>query len=84
LAQEHLETTDEVPLECHFQAYADSAAALERWYAGGKAGPRPPGRLRPLADVHQGRFTRAWATAAYRLLFDPDGRPLGLRLKRSM
>lgn len=84
LAQEHLETTDEVPLECHFQAYADSAAALERWYAGGKAGPRPPGRLRPLADVHQGRFTRAWATAAYRLLFDPDGRPLGLRLKGTM
>lgn len=84
LAREHLETTEELPMEEHFEAYARSAAALERWYLGGKVGPRPPGRLRPLADVDLGRFTRAWATAAYRLVFDPDGRPLDLRLKGTM
>jgi hypothetical protein len=27
--------------------------------------------------------TRLWATPVYRLLDDPDGRPLRLRLKRS-
>jgi phosphatidylserine/phosphatidylglycerophosphate/cardiolipin synthase-like enzyme len=84
LAREHLETRDEVPMEDHFQSYARSADALERWYSDGKVGPRPPGRLRPLAHVELSRFTRAWATAAYRLVFDPDGRPLDLRLKRSM
>jgi phosphatidylserine/phosphatidylglycerophosphate/cardiolipin synthase-like enzyme len=84
LAREHLETRDEVPMEDHFQSYARSADALERWYSDGKVGPRPPGRLRPLAHMELSRFTRAWATAAYRLVFDPDGRPLDLRLKRSM
>jgi phosphatidylserine/phosphatidylglycerophosphate/cardiolipin synthase-like enzyme len=84
LAREHLETTDEVPLEDHFAAYARSAAALQDWHSGGRVGPRPPGRLRPLAAVELGRFTRAWASAAYRLLFDPDGRPLDLRLRGRM
>ncbi|WP_199808091.1 hypothetical protein [Streptomyces sp. NRRL F-2580] len=29
-----------------FEAFAASAAALDAWHAGGRRGPRPPGRLR--------------------------------------
>jgi hypothetical protein len=28
-------------------------------------------------------FTRLWATPVYRLLDDPDGRPLRMRLKKT-
>jgi hypothetical protein len=27
--------------------------------------------------------SRPWAVAAYRLIFDPDGRPLRLRIRKS-
>ena len=56
--------------------FAESAARLERWRAGGHLGPRPPGQLRPLVSTPVGPATRAGATAAYRTVYDPDGRPL--------
>jgi len=29
------------------------------------------------------RFTQVWATTLYRLVYDPDGRPLNLRMRRA-
>ena len=64
-------------------ALTTGADALDRWHSGGRRGPRPPGRLRPHRAEQLSLFTRAWATPVYRLLDDPDGRPLRLRLKRA-
>jgi len=87
LAREHLDRPG--PLDdlhdpaATFAAFAGSAATLQRWYDGGCRGARPPGRLRPLNDGTLTRFTRAWATPLHRLLYDPDGRPLDIRMRRS-
>ncbi len=84
LADEHLDgpPEDRLALDEVFDAYAESAAALQRWHDGGCRGARPPGRLRPLEEPPLSRFTRAWATPMYRALYDPDGRPLLMRLRR--
>ncbi len=85
LAQEHLgaETGMAIHAADQFRLFAESAARLETWRAGGHLGPRPPGQLRPLRSTPVGPATRAVATAAYRAVYDPDGRPLALRLRRS-
>jgi phosphatidylserine/phosphatidylglycerophosphate/cardiolipin synthase-like enzyme len=62
------------------QARAD---ALDAWHEGGRRGPRPPGRLRPHRPERLARFTKLWATPVYRLLVDPDGRPVRMRLRNS-
>ena len=49
------------------------------WHAGGRVGPRPPGRLRRLEPPRLGFVKRALATPAYLVLHDPDGRPRPLR-----
>jgi hypothetical protein len=59
-----------------------SAKALDAWHEGGQQGPRPPGRLRPHRAEQLPLYTRLWATPVYRLLDDPDGRPLKLRLRK--
>jgi phosphatidylserine/phosphatidylglycerophosphate/cardiolipin synthase-like enzyme len=87
LAGEHLDRNDpmdelQAPATL-FAPFAECAERLQRWYDGGCRGPRPPGRLRPLSDGTQTTFTKAWATMAYRLVYDPDGRPLKVRLRRS-
>ena len=64
-----------------FSAFAESSAALQRWYDGGRRGPRPPGQLRPLADQAVSGRTRLWAEPLYRTLFDPDARRLRDRLR---
>jgi phosphatidylserine/phosphatidylglycerophosphate/cardiolipin synthase-like enzyme len=56
-----------------------SAQALQDWHDGGRAGPRPPGRLRPHRPERVPRHTELWALPAYRLIYDPDGRPRKLR-----
>ena len=63
----------------------ERAAALEAWHAGGCRGPRPPGRLRPHTRRQTGLPRRhRWFTApAYRSFLDLDGRPLGMRLRRT-
>jgi phosphatidylserine/phosphatidylglycerophosphate/cardiolipin synthase-like enzyme len=68
-------------LERHevFDAYAEAAADLDRWYAGGQAGPRPRGRLRRYVPPRLNRLTQIWATPLYRVICDPDGRPRSLR-----
>jgi hypothetical protein len=89
LAREHLdraadgsEDEDLLDPDRFVAALAASARALEDWHQGGRRGPRPPGRLRPHAAERLPLRTRAWATPVYRLVDDPDGRPLRLRLKR--
>jgi hypothetical protein len=88
LAREHLDLpTDgsadaELLDPARFVAALDaSAAELDRWHRAGRRGPRPPGRLRPHQPEQLNALTRAWATPLYRLLEDPDGRPLALRFR---
>jgi hypothetical protein len=62
-----------------FAAFADSAAALDEWYAKGGNGMRPVGRLRAYQPPRLSRWTIRLAGPAYRWLYDPDGRPPALR-----
>src|SRR3954447_17953519 len=86
LAREHLDRAvgDDAdlidPLDA-FNAFRDSAAALQHWHDGGRRGERPPGRLRPYRLEQIRWWMRAWATPLYRGFFDPDGRPLALRVR---
>jgi phosphatidylserine/phosphatidylglycerophosphate/cardiolipin synthase-like enzyme len=86
LAREHLDAdppglADPRDPAAVYAAFAQSAAALQAWHDGGRRGQRPPGRLRPLKAAAPGHFTRLWAGAAYRTIYDPDGRPRDLRRK---
>jgi phosphatidylserine/phosphatidylglycerophosphate/cardiolipin synthase-like enzyme len=83
LAREHLGTDTDVAIEDHFDAYAASAQALESWRRAPGSAARPPGRLRSIDSPAQARLTRLWADPLYRLVYDPDGRPLDLRLRRT-
>jgi phosphatidylserine/phosphatidylglycerophosphate/cardiolipin synthase-like enzyme len=85
LGREHLETDDDALLcpEVVFDSFARSAAALQDWHDGGRTGPRPPGRLRPLPPYPITGFTKTWATLMYRVTYDPDGRPLRMRRTNS-
>ncbi len=81
LMREHLEQeSDEDLLDLGRAALRmrDSAAALQAWHDD-PSGPRPPGRLRPVAQDSVSGWTRRWATLAYRWVYDPDGRPRPLR-----
>ncbi|RZU34227.1 phospholipase D family protein [Blastococcus saxobsidens] len=89
LAREHLDlpqdgSADDLLLDPeHFVASLEArAAALDEWHEAGRRGPRPPGRLRPHRPEKLSWLTRLWATPVYRLLVDPDGRPLGMRFRR--
>jgi hypothetical protein len=89
LAREHLDRAadgsedDDLLDPDRFVAALDaSARVLEAWHAGGRRGPRPPGRLRPHQAERVPLRTRLWATPVYRFLDDPDGRPWRLRLDR--
>ena len=87
LAAEHLDRRgpmdDLHDLAQTFTIFADCAAQLERWYDGGCQGARPPGRLRPVDDGTLTWFTRAWTVPLYRFLYDPDGRPVKVKMRRS-
>lgn len=60
-------------------AFTQAALALEGWYAGGRLGNRPPGRLRPHPRVRLPGLTRLWAAPFYRAVYDPDARSAGMR-----
>jgi phosphatidylserine/phosphatidylglycerophosphate/cardiolipin synthase-like enzyme len=82
LAAEHLDRADVE--DCAdpatmFTAYADTAAALDRWHADGQIGERPAGRLRRLDPPEVGPLKRVLAAIPYRVVHDPDGRPRGIR-----
>jgi phosphatidylserine/phosphatidylglycerophosphate/cardiolipin synthase-like enzyme len=59
--------------------WRSSADALDDWEAGGRAGPRPPGRARHHRPDPVRGFQRLWAAPLYATVFDPDGRPRRLR-----
>jgi phosphatidylserine/phosphatidylglycerophosphate/cardiolipin synthase-like enzyme len=90
LAREHLDLADDgseddavLDPERFVVTLNERAETLDAWHKGGRTGPRPPGRLRPHRAERLPVVTRLWATPVYRLLDDPDGRPLRLRLKKS-
>jgi phosphatidylserine/phosphatidylglycerophosphate/cardiolipin synthase-like enzyme len=62
--------------------WRDAAATLHAWKANPEDRSRPP--VRVVAHAADGGQRQAqWARAVYRLIFDPDGRPLRLRLRRT-
>lgn len=63
------------------RAVTTAADALDAWHDGGRVGPRPPGRLRPHRPEKLPLHTRVWALPAYRMVYDPDGRPVRERLR---
>lgn len=86
LAREHLDLPhdgsrddDVLDPDRFVETVTAAAEALDAWHDGGRQGPRPPGRLRPHKAERLPLLTRLWATPVYRLLDDPDGRPLRLR-----
>jgi phosphatidylserine/phosphatidylglycerophosphate/cardiolipin synthase-like enzyme len=90
LAREHLDLADDgsedelvLDPDRFVEVLTERAATVDAWHEGGRRGPRPPGRLRPHRAERLPLFTRLWATPVYRLLDDPDGRPLRMRLKKS-
>lgn len=90
LLREHLGIDDDRLLldpDVAAQTVRRRAAALEAWHAGGRVGPRPPGRLRPQRAQSPGARTPArigWLTTpVYRTFLDPDGRALGMRMRRT-
>ncbi|NWF25713.1 phospholipase [Streptomyces sp. PKU-EA00015] len=66
-----------------FDAFASAAAALDSWHERGRSGPRPPGRLRTYRPPELSRVQRLLAMPLYRVIIDPDGRPLRLRLRKA-
>ena len=64
-----------------YDAYAASATRLEAWHDGGRAGERPPGRLRPIPLPPLSRTARLLARVPLDVVHDPDGRPGPLRGK---
>ena len=83
LAREHLggrQAGEAVAVTGMFEAFRRAAARLDAWHEGGQAGPRPAGQLRSYPDPELSAWTRAWATLPYHLIYDPDGRPLPMRL----
>ncbi len=84
LAREHLDRRDgedDDLADPHgmVAAFDTAAAALQQWHDGGRTGPRPPGRLRPLEIPRTSRAEARWAATSYRVLNDPDGRPRSMR-----
>ncbi|MFC7550413.1 phospholipase D family protein [Plantactinospora sp. GCM10030261] len=77
------EDTDLINPDRAVAAITAAARALQEWHEGGRRGPRPPGRLRPHQPERLGWATKLWALPAYRMVYDPDGRPVRARLRRT-
>jgi phosphatidylserine/phosphatidylglycerophosphate/cardiolipin synthase-like enzyme len=80
LWREHLDR-DDVPVDPAdgFRMLSASAAALDAWYDRGRRGARPPGRLRRHRPAPVAWWARPLAEGFYRVVSDPDGRPMALR-----
>ncbi|HEX2804586.1 MAG TPA: phospholipase D-like domain-containing protein, partial [Kineosporiaceae bacterium] len=82
LGREHLDLGSDEPLidpGAAFDAFARHATDLEDWHNAGRAGPPPPGRLRPYVLPSLSAATLRWARPLYSSVYDPDGRPRRLR-----
>jgi phosphatidylserine/phosphatidylglycerophosphate/cardiolipin synthase-like enzyme len=81
LAREHLDRDgDDGDLRdpvLAFEAFRQTAARLDAWYADGCRGERPAGRLRKLEHIPARR--RLLSSLLYRTVTDPDARPLRMR-----
>ena len=78
LLREHLDASDDEGLldpDETVRRVNATADRLRDWHRGGRKGDRPPGRLVPHETTKLNWLTRAWATPAYQLIYDPDGRP---------
>ncbi|GIM90246.1 phospholipase D family protein [Paractinoplanes toevensis] len=78
LTREHLDRDDDQGLIDPLDVVREMTAAADRlqsWKDGGRKGPRPPGRLFPHQTERLPWYQRMWAIPAYRLAYDPDGRP---------
>ena len=78
LMREHLDRTGDDELldpDEAVRTISAAADALRDWHAHGEQGPRPPGRLVPHETERLPWYQRLWAVPAYRLIYDPDGRP---------
>jgi phosphatidylserine/phosphatidylglycerophosphate/cardiolipin synthase-like enzyme len=85
LLREHLDASSDDALldpDDVVRTVRGSADALDAWHHDGQPGPRPSGRLRPHRPERMGLLTKAWAVPLYRLVYDPDGRPVKARLQR--
>lgn len=85
LWREHLDADDDDGLLDPAEAVAAlrrSAEVLDAWYAGGRKGPRPPGRLRRHVMPQVPWWQRLLIAPAYRGVVDPDGRPPRMKLHR--
>ena len=81
---EHLERVDGNDADlldpaAGFGTLARSAADLDRWHRNGRRGPRPAGHLRRHEPERVSKWARSSASALYRVVLDPDGRPSNLR-----
>lgn len=89
LMREHVETRDDatlLDLDEAAETMRRSAANLDGWYRSDCRGPRPRGRLRAHVPVSGGKNPgwRRWIVEpAYRAVYDPDGRPTLMWLRRS-
>ena len=87
LAREHLgrddhDDSDLIDPVQFFEIMATAADRLDAWHHNGARGDRPAGQLRRRPEVKLGRATRLFARPLYRVIYDPDGRPLRLRRAR--
>jgi phosphatidylserine/phosphatidylglycerophosphate/cardiolipin synthase-like enzyme len=81
LWHEHLGRDAHIPDEPKeaFDLWRRSAAALDDWHETGRAGARPPGRVRVHRPAGVSAWQRWWAKPLYSTVVDPDGRPSRLR-----
>lgn len=82
---EHLEASDDLPVDLDqgFALLRASAETLDRWHATGRTVPRPTGRLREHVPQPVRPYESVPARLMYRLVNDPDGRPIRKRISRS-
>ncbi|MEO5722847.1 MAG: phospholipase D family protein [Ilumatobacteraceae bacterium] len=84
LWREHIQTSDvATEIDEGFDQLRICADLLDQWHATGRQASRPPGRLRHHNPQPVSRARQITASLMYRLVNDPDGRPLSLRLRRS-
>jgi hypothetical protein len=62
-----------------FEALRQAAARLDAWHDGGRKDPGRPDSCAATTFPQLSPVTRAWAALPYRVIFDPDGRPLSWR-----
>jgi phosphatidylserine/phosphatidylglycerophosphate/cardiolipin synthase-like enzyme len=89
LAREHLgrlaeDDADLVDPQSMFEAFADSASALDDWYDNGRNGARPVGSLRNYHHEPLTTWQKTFSRPLYRMVYDPDGRSPSMRWRHTL